>query len=174
MKKLTAILLAVICLSTLTACKTDNPPVSDTNATTSGITESSSPIENNISVSAITAEIIEKGEFPEMMEQFIDTIEGLYFGIDIDNVVEASLYMNPASIFSDEIIIIKMSSSAKANETKAVFEERVQGRIKHWEKYLPSQLYKVEEAIIKVKGEYIALFICDDSDGALKIFEENV
>ena len=171
MKRTATILLAVILILTLTACNPGNK-TSDTGETPA----EANPQEIDIDVSALTEAVIEDGDFPEMVERDTERLTERYFNIETDGIVEASVRFNPAGAYPDEIAVIKTESPAKANEIKTFFEEYLygnDGRINFWETYEPGQMYKLDEAVINVKNEYAVLFICDNSEKANQIFEDN-
>jgi len=130
-----------------------------------------------LTLSQITSEIIESGEFPEMTERGLDELEKYYFGIDLFGIAEVSYRVCVSEDYPDEITIIKVDLDLDPQTRTQVifnlrtfFEEWVDNKTEMWQNYSPSQMYKLENFVIDTRDGYMALFICDDSAKALEVF----
>ncbi|MCL1789481.1 MAG: DUF4358 domain-containing protein [Oscillospiraceae bacterium] len=162
MKKETTFLLSVILFSTLffSSCEQIN----------SGGNEIDTIPPAEIT-DAIIKSGIESGNFPEMAERGFNELEKYYFGIDLSGIIDASYWIAPAGAYSDEITVIMVDSDIRdLDGLKVFFEEWVEDKADMWRNYNPEQAQKLDNAAIEIKGNYIAIFVCENTVNAVEIF----
>jgi len=128
----------------------------------------------SVTTAEISAAIIESGEFPEMVNKTVDDLKYFYSEFDFDNVAEASFYVCPSGAYADNITVIKMKSVDDAKMAKIFFEDYIKSEIESWRNYQTKEAIKMEDSIVEQKGEYIGMFICQDSEKAKEIFVDHM
>ena len=64
---------------------------------------------------------------------------------------------------SEEIVILEVTDKSNLNSVKSKIETRLQERKEAFQSYLPKEVGKIDNKILKVQGNYIILCISNDS-----------
>ncbi|MEA4832938.1 hypothetical protein SDC9_97310 [bioreactor metagenome] len=73
---------------------------------------------------------------------------------------------------ADEIAVITVKNSADIEEAKKSLDEHVKNRIKLYEQYDPTQLERVNKALIFTSGKFAVLIISDNAAAVRNSFKE--
>lgn len=119
----------------------------------------------------ITAKITEAIEFPGMAEVTADRLSN-YYDIAAEDIEEFSLYICGSGAYPDEVAVFKMNSDDKANDVKALMDTRKEKLTATFTDYTPEEMYKLEDAIIEVKGSYAIFVACKDNSTASSLIDE--
>ena len=176
------LILVMMLLLVLVGCggdSTDNGSTSSdvSSAVTSGSemsgSEASEPA-SSVAPADITAKIMETLTFDdEMMEIESDLIERQY-GIDMDKVEAASVYVVSSGAVADEVAVFQAKSAEDVAEIETALHDRVETVMERFVDYLPDEVPKIEGAIVKTNGDYLLLVIHNDAIEAEKIFDESL
>lgn len=143
MKKITCLLLAIVCLFAFTAC--DNGK------------ELQSP-----STEAVLSELTSNLEFAETGK-----IEMEYnYEFDMSKVSEYAYVMAGSGIEADEVLIAKTASEADAQALLELMSKRKDSLYTDFEAYSPEECPKIESAVIKTYGCYAVFAITSDNKKA--------
>lgn len=126
----------------------------------------------NMNASQITKKVVEDAGIEEMVEAKSDNIQMMYPDLDASKAEEISAYYQGSGGIADEVAVIKVKSESDVKAVKAVFEARVDSRTKIFQGYAPDEAKKLGKSVIKTKGNYVFLAVCDDSSKAEKIFND--
>jgi len=150
---LTVLLFSTIFAFLLTACETEAP-------------------EPSASIADITLAITKSSEimFPEMVEKKLSDAETYYHGMTMSIIDDTSYRINPAGANPDEIAIFKTKSTENTPELKRFLQTYASEKKKEWQDYQPGEVHKFDNVIIESKGNYTVLFICENPEKALEIF----
>jgi len=118
----------------------------------------------------IAAEIVEKGEFPEMLEMDVDIVQKKY-GLDKALIDCCGVYICSSGAQADEVAVFKAADADSAKEIKEKAENRAETIYADFVDYVPEEIPKVDDHIIAVKGNYVFFVISADSKGAKNIFD---
>lgn len=105
----------------------------------------------------------------ELMPLDIEMASMLLNIADID-IVESAIYEGSGAT-AEEIIVLKCSSEQETAKAKKMMEERIEEQKESFEDYVPTEIPKLESAVIKTGGVYAVLSVSGDSDGAAKIVD---
>lgn len=116
--------------------------------------------------------IVTNFDFPEMVDATPDNIL-LMYDLDASTFDSYAVTYAGSGGSADEIAIIKLKTKDEVSDIKKVMENRIVNRTKAFQGYAPLESVKLGQAIVKTKGNYVFLAVCDDSEGAGIIFDES-
>lgn len=157
-------LLAVLCFAAVSCGNTE--PASDTeSADVQAISEDIAPSE-------VTSSILAEITINSAIEKGIDDLSVYFTDLDIAALESASYYMCASGAYPDEIAVFKFSSAELAEQGKAAVEARLEKQISVYESYTPDEMYKLDDAVIEVKGNYVYYLVTSDNSKAKEIVED--
>lgn len=89
----------------------------------------------------------------EIVEDFYNLPEG---------VSEMKVYMSSSGATSEELAIFKCKDAQTAELVKKACEKRIEDLNEKFEDYIPGELVRIENAIIKERDGFV-MFVCADS-----------
>lgn len=95
----------------------------------------------------------------------------LLFEYSKDDLDEGFINQALINIKSDEIIVLKAKDKSNVEALKEALENEKERNMKIWENYLPDQREKVENTIIKTKGNYLLYVTNDYAEKVEEIFD---
>jgi hypothetical protein len=120
---------------------------------------------NNINITEASATILENVTFEEELESLERPMADKLLGTeDFENVY---MYTGSRAV-ADLLVIIEADASMTAKAKESV-EKYVQKQNASYKDYKPSELDKIENAVISVKGNCVILCITNDYDNAFEI-----
>ncbi len=73
---------------------------------------------------------------------------------------------------ADEIAVIAVKDISDVSEAKDTLDAQVKSRLNTYTQYDPSQVERVEDAVVFTSGRYAVLIICDKSDAVKAAFND--
>lgn len=124
-------------------------------------------------VSEVITQISNELSLPEMVDISIDRVDD-YYEVDISTIADVQLIMAGSGYTPEEILVVKFQDSKSATE----FESKMDNRLKQINSLFanygsPESADYINDCKILVKNQYAFLAICEDSDTALKIFNDS-
>ena len=84
------------------------------------------------------------------------------FGIDASEVSEAAYYAASAAV-ADEILVVQLASGASASSIRSDFEGRQAVQAEDYEDYVPSEVPKINNAVIYQNGDIMVFCVSNDA-----------
>ena len=142
MKRTLIIFLAVIVVVSVSACgnKTDI---------------------SNASAVDVAASIKEALTFVDDMLEVKNEIVTDFYSLP-EGVTEMKVYMSSSGATSEELAIFKCKDAQTAELVKKACEKRIEDLNEKFEDYIPGELARLENAIIKERDGFV-MFVCADS-----------
>ena len=75
---------------------------------------------------------------------------------------------------SEELVILQVKDKSKINSVKEKINTRLSDRREAFESYLPKEVGKIDNNILRVEGNYIILCIANDTNTVNKIINEYI
>ena len=79
-----------------------------------------------------------------------------------EGVTEMKVYMSSSGATSEELAVFKCKDSQTAEQVVKACEKRIEDLKEKFEDYIPSELVRIENAIIKERDGFV-MFVCADS-----------
>lgn len=99
-----------------------------------------------------------------------DILVSTYF-VDPEKIDDSAAYLGSGTT-SCEAAVIKCKDSAYASEVEELFKARVKNQSELYASYNAAEVKKLDAAVIKVSGSYVALSISDDAGKAEELLED--
>lgn len=114
--------------------------------------------DNNIDldITSLTNDLLEAGVFDEELTEIDEgTVASLY---TIDDVEEQQVYISNGAT-ADEIAMFKAKDGDTADKIEDLLNQRIKAQIDVFESYAPEEVNKLENAILKKKGNYVIMVV---------------
>ncbi|MBD5139034.1 MAG: DUF4358 domain-containing protein [Ruminococcus sp.] len=177
MKKSIAIA-AVLSVLLLASCSDEQPTapvnatVDTTSADASDTSESDAPAEPAADASAadITAAVTAEIEIPSAVEKNADNI-GAFYDVDVSAVTDMSVLICGSGAYPDELAVFKFTDAEAAKTGAEAVQKRLDSQIELYSDYTPDEMYKLEDAFVITKDNWVAMAACSDNSRAKEIIE---
>lgn len=118
-----------------------------------------------IDVTTLATTLNNEGQFAEQLTEVSAEVTEKRCGIDAD-LVEMCAAFKGTSAVADEIIVIKSSDAKTVNDK---LQEHWDSQIKSYESYLPSEVPKLNDAILYTYDDTVIFCVSEDSAKAQQI-----
>lgn len=179
MKKYVITAAAVTALSAmlLTSCSDEQPnvPVNATVETTSAADSDNSadtpaaPV-SDASAADITAAVTAEIEIPSAVEKTADNI-GAFYDVDVSAVEDMSVLICGSGAYPDELAVFKFTDAEAAKAGAEAVQKRLDSQTATYADYTPDEMYKLEDAFVIIKNNWVAMAACSDNSRAKEIIE---
>ena len=154
----------------LSACE-NNPESVQVDATPSVTTTSESEeVKTEKSAADITSAVMAEIEIQSAIEKNIDEI-GAFYDVDTASIADMSVYICGSGAYPDEIAVFKFSDSDSAQSGADAVKKRLENQLALYKDYTPDEVYKLEEAEIITKDNWVILTVCSDNSRAKDIVD---
>jgi len=116
--------------------------------------------------------IKESAKFDELLELTDDNIGKRYYGIDLEDIEEYTVYVCSNAAIGDEIAVFKMKEADDVEDMLEVVRLRKQDREDALVDYAPTEADKVRNSVVSSNGNYVYLIVSSDKN-AVKDAAEN-
>lgn len=184
MKKyvITAAAVTVLSAMLLTSCSDEQPtvPVNATAETTSAAALDNSenadaqdtpaaPV-SDASAADITAAVTAEIEIPSAVEKTADNI-GAFYDVDVSAVEDMSVLICGSGAYPDELAVFKFTDAEAAKAGAEAVQKRLDSQTETYADYTPDEMYKLEDAFVIIKDNWVAMAACSDNSRAKEIIE---
>ncbi len=117
--------------------------------------------EKEIDINQLSSELLQNVTFEDELTQ-IDaaTTAKLYH---IENAVNQFVYISSGAT-AEEIAVFEFSSKDDAAKAVQAAQERLAGQKESYESYMPKEVQKLDNAVLKQTGRYLILCVADGTE----------
>ena len=125
----------------------------------------------SMDINALAGDLKDKITYQDTLESIEpDMIKMLY---DVGDLVESSVVYMGSGATAEEIAVFECKATDTAkNEVEPIVKQHIQDQITSFESYVPAEVAKLKEAVVRTGGKYVAVCVSDDSAAAEKIMDE--
>lgn len=116
-----------------------------------------------IDINALGERILESGAFSDELAKIDSEITMNSYGFTSDEISEL-LSFEGSGATSEEIVILKVNDKSNLNSVKEKINTRLAERKEAFEDYLPEEVFKIDNHILEVKGNYVIMCISNNSN----------
>ncbi len=125
----------------------------------------------NIDVASLAADMVKDIKIEDELLKATDTVVKDLYGTIVD--VEAiTVYVSSSGATASELTVIKLKDKASVSGAKTAVEKRITSLQKNFENYVPSEMYRIKNAIIISKDRYLFFCIADNNEKMEKMFSD--
>ena len=129
------------------------------------------PTRAQLSAGEIGSSIASKSSlFGETVNQTSSSMGLGYFRIS-DSMVADSAYYKATSAVADELLVVKLAPGASADTVMSCFHSRQAYQEDVYSDYVPSEVPKIENAVMYTSGDYCVFCVCEDADAVESILD---
>lgn len=167
---------AALSVLLLASCSDEQPtvPVDATVETTASAeaSESDAPAApvSDASAADITAAVTAEIEIPSAVEKNADNI-GAFYDVDVSAVTDMSVLICGSGAYPDELAVFKFTDAEAAKAGAEAVQKRLDSQIELYSDYTPDEMYKLEDAFVITKDNWVAMAACSDNSRAKEIIE---
>lgn len=132
------------------------------------------PATKDVDLSEVYTKITENSNLSEDMSEISESELTSLYGIDMDEVKQYAGSITMVSTSSDEIIMLEATDSNAAADLKEKVDNRYEAKLNEMRDYLPDEYEKINACSVYSEGNYVAMFISDDSAAMTEIFKEAI
>ena len=155
MKKLSALLLALLLVVGLAACSGSNSGTEGKSADLTKVMDDMKAVLEN----------------KEMMDLGKDNLLQNY-GIDPESVKQFAVYIDSTGLKGDEIILLEAKDEEAAKTVKEMIDARYQQKEITMKSYQPEEYAMLKECKVQQNGNYISLIVSPQHEELEKIYNE--
>ena len=115
-----------------------------------------------INIEELSSKIIESGAFEDTLEKVDSTMTINNYNFMESQIKEILSYQGSGAT-SEEIVIIQVKEKSGIKTIKEKINIRLEERKEAFASYLPKEVYKIENNVLMVKGDYVILSISNDT-----------
>ena len=116
-----------------------------------------------IDIDELAAKIMETGAFTDDLAKIDSEMIKDDYGFTNEEIKEIVSYQGSGAT-SEEIVILQVNDKSNLNSVKEKINTRLTERREAFESYLPEEVFKINNNILEVKGNYIIMCISNDSN----------
>lgn len=124
-----------------------------------------------INIEDLASKIAENNYFEDQLEKVDSEMIMEAYNFSSDEIEKLASYQGSGAS-SEEIVILQVKDKSKLNSVKDKINKRLEERKEAFENYLPKEVGKIENNILRVEGNYIILCISNDNNGVNKLLNE--
>ncbi len=129
---------------------------------------SSEQAEAEASAADIASAVMSEIEIPSAVEKDADSL-GAFYDIDVSTVADMSVFICGSGAYPDELAVFRFNDADSAASGAAEVQKRLESQIELYTDYTPDEVYKLEDAAVIEKGNWVVLIICSDNSRASEI-----
>ena len=126
-----------------------------------------------INIEDLATKIAECGAFEDEIAKIDSEMIMSDYNITTDEV-EGFVSYQGSGATSEEIVILKVKDKSNLNDVKDKINSRIQERKQAFQSYLPEEVGKIDNNILRVEGNYIIFCVSNDSSKVNQIINEYI
>ena len=116
--------------------------------------------------------LLDSGVFSEQLETVDSELICMLYGLELggDTVTACEGYLSGGAT-AEELVLFTAADEGAAEKVKAACELRVDDQILGFEDYIPSEVAKLENAVIAVRGNTVLFVVANDGTAAAALVD---
>ncbi len=118
----------------------------------------------------LSEELYQAGVFSTPVDAVDSAVALSLYGLDSADVAEGSFYFSSGAS-ADELALILAADESAAQTVADAFEARVSFQQTGYADYMPEELHKLENALVRQEGLYVLLCVAEDPSGVTEVMD---
>ena len=125
----------------------------------------------SVDLDKLAKELLDSGAFSDTLSEPAEGVAAKMYNFEVDDVVKCVLYTGTGAT-AEEIFLAQTTGSEAAARVQSLCQTRVQNQQLAFENYVPTELPKLQSAVIGTAGSYVVLVVSNDSPACQAIVEK--
>jgi hypothetical protein len=117
----------------------------------------------DVDFNELSADLLESGAFSDLLCPLTADIAASLYGIEPGDFQDFTLYCSTGAT-AEEIALFKAADESAALRIKEAAEKRIQNQILSYESYVPAEVPKLENAVVRQEGVFVFYVTSNDSE----------
>lgn len=126
-----------------------------------------------INIQDLASRIVESASFEDQLEQADSEMVMDDYNFSSDEINDLVSYQGSGAT-SEELVILQVKDKSKINSVKEKINTRLSERRGAFESYLPKEVGKIDNNILRVEGNYVIFCVSNDSSKVNQIINDYV
>ena len=122
-----------------------------------------------VDINAMAKDMAEKVAYQDEIAPISGDMAGMVYDLP-EGIDHVALYMGSGAT-AEEASVFEARDEDAAKEMLAAAREHIEKQRDAFESYIPEEVKKLDKAIVKQKGRYVAVCVTDDTDNAKKVID---
>ena len=123
----------------------------------------------DVDIDALAQQIVEGVSFDDALAEIDDSMISMLY--NIEGYTDAVLYKGSGAT-AEEVAIFQMGSSDDAKTALEQAQAHIQSQIDSYESYIPEEVSRLEDAVVRQDGSYVSVVVSADAAAAEKMLDE--
>ncbi len=124
-----------------------------------------------VSASELAEKLSREVGFSDQMSRAESRVFYTLYDVEEGMVSDAALYISTGAT-AEEIAVISVSDAANVSKAEQAVKARVESQKEGFENYVPEELEKLSDPVIRTVGNMVILCVSDHNDQANKVIDE--
>lgn len=116
-----------------------------------------------IDIEELSKQIIESGVFSDELAKIDNQIVMTDYSFTSEEIKGIVSYQGSGAT-SEELVVLEVNNKSFLNSVKNKIDTRLNERKEAFESYLPEEVFKIDNNLLEVKGNYLIMCISNDSN----------
>ena len=121
-----------------------------------------------VDVTSLALSLVNEGQYSEQLNEVGTEVTEKRYGLDSDIIEVCSAYKGTNAV-TDEVAVFKTTDTDAVNEKVQAYLEN---QIKSYESYRPSEVPKLNDAVLYTYNDVVIFCVSEDSDKTQQIISE--
>ncbi len=126
-----------------------------------------------INIEGLAEEISKSNAFEDQLEKIDSEMTMQDYNFSTDEIAQLVSYQGSGAS-SEEIVILQVKDKNYINSVKEKINTRLSERREAFESYLPEEVGKIDNSILRVEGNYIILCVANDANTVNNVINEYI
>ena len=124
----------------------------------------------DIDLNQLSEDLQTQIDFEDELIEIDDSLLDNFYTFPDGNAIESHvIYKSASNATAEEIALFKVKDSSQVDAVRQSVENRVTDLHDRFESYVPEEIYKIDNAVIKTSGNYVMLVITTEYEKAEEI-----
>lgn len=125
--------------------------------------------DKQIDAKGLAASLAQEVSYKDTLEELTAEQISIYF--EVEEGVTATVYMGSGST-AEEVAVFEAKDEETAKRQLASVETYLEEQAESFRDYIPEEVKRIDDAVVKQQGNYVVLCVSDDSAKAEEIIEK--
>jgi uncharacterized lipoprotein YehR (DUF1307 family) len=125
-----------------------------------------------LDLTAFADDVLDTVTYDDELIELSDKVAGNYYDLTFDGLEDWKIYVSATSSTTNELAVFSCKDSTALDAAKQSVENRLAKQRDAYELYIPDELLRLDNALIKTSGNYLLFSVSDDNETVESLFDK--